>query len=84
VRVLKRGSRGRGLTGKGLATVELVSRWRKLDLGEVGNSRVRVNDYRWEWVLRLHDDMAQLPGGSIYRRRKRWPGILRRARGGRR
>jgi hypothetical protein len=71
VRELKRG-RGRvGLTGKGLATVELVSRWRKLDLGEVGNSRVRVNDYRWEWVLRLHDDMAQLPGPSIYRARKR-------------
>jgi hypothetical protein len=36
VRKLKRGSRGRGLTRKGLATVKVVSRWRKLELGEIG------------------------------------------------
>jgi hypothetical protein len=32
----------------------------------------------------LADDFAELVGGSIYRRRKRWPGILRWTRDGRR
>jgi hypothetical protein len=30
------------------------------------------------------DCLTELAVASIYRRRKRWPGILRRARGGRR
>jgi hypothetical protein len=84
MRVLKRGSRGQGLTEKGLAAARCSSRWRRLDLGEVWNSRARLNDYGWEWVLRLHDDIAQLPRPSIYRGHRRWPGIWRRTRGGRR
>jgi hypothetical protein len=30
------------------------------------------------------DDLAELVGASIYRESERWPGILRRTRGGRR
>jgi hypothetical protein len=32
----------------------------------------------------LRNDLAQLPGCSIYRKSERWPGILRRTRGSRR
>jgi hypothetical protein len=32
-----------------------------------------VNDRGWERVLWLQDDLAQLPGPSIYSARKRWP-----------
>jgi hypothetical protein len=83
VRKLKQG-RGRvGLTGKGAGRDEVGFGWRKLDLGGVGNSRARVNDYGWEWVLRLRYDLAQLPEGSIYRRLRWWPVNLGRTRGGR-
>jgi hypothetical protein len=71
MQVLKREREEDELTRKGLAVVRDSSRWQKLDLGGVGNSRARVNDYGWEWVLRLHDDMAQLTVGSIYRESER-------------
>jgi hypothetical protein len=47
----QRESRGHGLTGIGLATVSSVSRWRKSDLGRMGNSCVLVDDRGWERVL---------------------------------
>jgi hypothetical protein len=75
MRVLKRGSRGQGLTGKGLAAVKLFFAVAATNLGEVWNSRARVKYYGWEWVLRLHDDIAQLPRPSIYRGLRRWRSI---------
>ena len=54
-------SRGRELTGAGLAMVSSVSRWRKSDLGETSNSST------------LADYLTELDTGSIYRARKRWP-----------
>jgi hypothetical protein len=45
VRVLKQESRGRELTGVGLATVSSVSRWRKSDLG--GNSKFKLSGGRF-------------------------------------
>jgi hypothetical protein len=56
----------------GLAAVSSSLRWRKLDLGGIGNSRVLVDDRGWERVLQIHDDMAQLRARSIYRALKRW------------
>jgi hypothetical protein len=78
MRTLKQGSRGRELTGVRLATVRLVSRWRRTKLGEIGNSCVLVGDRGWERVLQLHDDMAQLRARSIYSASGRWPRILSR------
>jgi hypothetical protein len=52
---------------------EVLSRWRRTVLGRIRNSRVLVDDRGWERVLWLRDDLAQLPGPSIYSARKRWP-----------
>jgi hypothetical protein len=43
--VLKRGSRGQGLTCGGLTTVNLVSRCSSTDLGEILNSSSLVDDF---------------------------------------
>jgi hypothetical protein len=43
-----------------------------------------VNDRGWKRVLWLRDDLAQLPGPSIYRRLKRWHAIWSNSVGGRR
>ena len=50
MRTLKQGSRRRELTGVWLATVRLVSRWRKSDLGELqirGPQRTIAVDSWW-------------------------------------
>jgi hypothetical protein len=46
-------------------------RWQKADLGENGDSPARGANRGGEWVLWLRYDLAQLPGGSIYRRLRR-------------
>ena len=84
MRKLKRGRGEDELTGMGLAAVSSSLRWRKLDLGGIGNSCVLVDDRGWERVLQLHDDMAQLRARSIYSASGRWPRISSKTRGGRR
>jgi hypothetical protein len=44
MRVLKQGSRGQGLTGKGLAAVKLFFAVRRTNLGEIQNSYALVNN----------------------------------------
>jgi hypothetical protein len=82
--MLKQERRWREGTWFGLATTRCSSRWRRLDLGEVSDSPAMGANWRWEWWLWLHDDMAQLTVGSIYRESERWPWIRALTRGGRR
>jgi hypothetical protein len=61
-----------------------LSRWRKIELGEMGNWRVVVANRRQERVLRLGDNLAQQTVPSIYSGAKRWPVNLVWHGGGRR
>jgi hypothetical protein len=56
--MLKRGGKGRALTGVGLATVSSLLRRRRTDLGEVQNSGELVGDRVWGRVLELHNFLA--------------------------
>jgi hypothetical protein len=56
--MLKRGRKGRALTGVGLAMVSSLLRRRRTDLGEVQNSGELVDNRVWERVLELHNFMA--------------------------
>ena len=67
--------KGRALTGVGLATVSLLLRRRRTDLGATRNSGELVGNRVWERVLKLHNFMAQLALPSIYRLRERWLSI---------
>jgi hypothetical protein len=51
MRKLKQGLNRTELYPNRLATVDLVSRWRRPDLGRMGNPRVLVDDRGWERVL---------------------------------
>ena len=73
--MLKRGRKGRALTGVGLATVSLLLRQRRTDLGATRNSGELVGNRVWERMLKLHNFMAQLALPSIYRLRERWLSI---------
>jgi hypothetical protein len=68
VRKLKRGSRGRGLTGKRAGDGEACFTVAEADLGKNGDSPARGANRGGEWVLWLRYDLVQLAGGSIYRR----------------
>ena len=56
--MLKRGRKGRALTGVGLATVSSLLRRRRTDLGEVQNSGELADNRVWERVLELHNFMV--------------------------
>jgi hypothetical protein len=71
------------LTWKGLAAVRSSFGWRRTKLGEMSNFLAMGANRRREWWLWLRYDLAQLDGGSIYRRSERWPRILDETHGGR-
>jgi hypothetical protein len=52
--------------------VRALPRWRKTELGEMGNWRVVVANRRQERVLMLGDDLTQQTVPSIYSGAKRW------------
>jgi hypothetical protein len=81
--MLEQAIEGLGLTWVELAAASWVLRWRRVDLGEMNNSRLLVDNWRQAWVRWLHGNLAQQPRSSIYRRVKRWPVNLGRTRGGR-
>jgi hypothetical protein len=82
--MLKQESREHEQTWNSLTTVRALPRWRKTELGEMGNWRVVVANQRQERVLRLGDDLTQQTVPSIYSGAKRWPVNLVWRGGGRR
>jgi hypothetical protein len=59
--MLKQESREHEQTWNTLTTVRALPRWRKTELGEMGNWRVVVANRRQERVLRLGDDLTSRP-----------------------
>jgi hypothetical protein len=74
--MLKQESREHEQTWNMLTMVRALPRWRKTELGEMGNWRAVVANRRQERVLRLGDDLTQQTVPSIYSGAKQWPVIL--------
>jgi hypothetical protein len=61
-----------------------LSRWRKLDLGEMSNSWILVSNWRHEQVDWMLEYLMELRVCSIYRALEQWLMNLKETRGDRR